>query len=152
MHYLFRLDQFISGGDFNTGPDRVDGSPYQILVSKGMTNSVQEIFYKLDEWLHVQFSTYGNPRNTFSYTYSPIIYDYVFHRTVHPRTVCWTNWFELPLFTTNLLGGGLLRSPANMSSAANLTLGQSLTISLSDHEPVISTLYVRKWSDKFPYL
>ena len=134
----------------------MEGSPYQILVSRGLTNSVQEIFYKLDEWLHVKFSTYGNPRNTFSGhgAYAPIIYDYVFHRTVHPRTVCWTNWFELPLFTTNLLGGSVtqLRSPANASSAANLTLGQTLTISLSDHEPVISTLYVRKWSDTFPYL
>jgi len=147
-------DAVILGGDFNTGPEKTEGSPFQILTSRGLTNSVQEIFYKLDAWLHTEFSTYGNPRNTFSYTYSPIIYDYIFHRTVTPRTVCWTNWFELPLFTTKLLGGALesLRSPLNTSSAATLEAGQSLTISLSDHEPVISTLYVRKWSSTFPYL
>ena len=58
-----------TGGDFNTGPEKTEGSPFQILTSRGLTNSVQEIFYKLDAWLHTEFSTYGNPRNTFSYTY-----------------------------------------------------------------------------------
>merc|ERR1719259_1606548 len=67
-------DAVILGGDFNTGPEKTEGSPFQILTSRGLTNSVQEIFYKLDAWLHTEFSTYGNPRNTFSYTYSPIIY------------------------------------------------------------------------------
>jgi len=145
-------DAVILGGDFNTGPEKAEGSPFQILLNKGMTNSVQEIFYKLDEWLKVQYTTYGNPRNKFSNMYPPIIYDFIFHRTVHPRTVCWTNWFEVPYFTTQLFGGGLTKSPVNASSAADLPVGKSLTISLSDHEPVISTLYVRKWSSKFPYV
>ena len=149
-------DVVILGGDFNTGPSTTEGAPFQILTSRGLTNSVQEIFYKLDEWLQTQFTTYGNPRNTFSNTYDPIIYDYIFHRTVTPRTVCWTNWFELPLFTTELLGGQVYLTsggkPEPLSMASNLTVGKSLTISLSDHEPVISTLYVRKWNSIFPYL
>ena len=146
-------DAVILGGDFNTGPSMNPGDPFQIIVSKGMTNSIQEIFYKLDEWLQPRFSTYGNPRNTYSFEYSPIIYDYIFHRTVSKMTVCWTNWFELPLFTTKLLGE-MLHETANYSSELSSAdnIGKSLIVSLSDHEPVISTLYIRKWSDRFPYL
>jgi len=161
-------DAVILGGDFNTGPSELEGSPFQIITSRGMTNSVQEIFYQLDAWLQTEFSTYGNPRNDFSNMYPPIIYDYIFHRTVSKHTVCWTNWFELPLFTTVLFGGAgeqlLLRGDEGSSndtssssswmhsSAANLSNGETLTIPLSDHEPVISTLYVRKFSPNFPYL
>ena len=159
-------DVVILGGDFNSPPTNNPGEPFQIIKSKGMKNSIQEIFYKLDEWLHPKFATYANTRNNFSNMYTPITYDYIFHRTNSNLTTSWTNWFDLPLFTTRILAS---KHNANVSKfAENDTddtspadyefedeLGmeeESLEISLSDHEPVISTIYIKKWKNWWPYL
>jgi endonuclease/exonuclease/phosphatase family metal-dependent hydrolase len=114
-------DIVILGGDFNAHPDTDEYG----MVRDYMINSVQEIFYRLDEWLSSKFATYGNAANTFSGgKYSPVIYDYIFHRSNQPnRTQSWTYWFELPLFQTPY---------------------QSSEISLSDHEAIISTIYFWK--------
>ncbi len=45
-----------------------------------MRNSAEEMFHKLREWLTPKFATYGNQRNSFSYMYDPITYDYIFHK------------------------------------------------------------------------
>lgn len=64
-----------------------------------MTNSVEEIFYKLQEWLNVKFATYGNLQNTFSgHLYDPIMYDYIFFKKNSIQTLVYTSLFELPLF------------------------------------------------------
>ena len=53
--------------------------PYEI-IQRFMKNSAAEVWHKLQEWLTPKFATYGNERNSFSYTYAPITYDYVFHK------------------------------------------------------------------------
>ena len=69
----------ISGGDFNTPPIMDPGQPYEI-IQRYMKNSCAEFWAKMEEWLLPKFATYGNARNSFSYTYDPITYDYVFHK------------------------------------------------------------------------
>ena len=86
------------------------------MVRKEMQNAVEELFYKLKRWLDPEYTTYGNPANTFSgRKYSPIMYDYIFRRTNDPKKVtAWTSWFELPLFKTkiakSLLSESLLKN------------------------------------------
>jgi len=64
-----------------------------------MTNSIEEIFYELQEWLNVKFATYGNLQNTFSgHIYAPVIYDYIFFKKNSNQTTVYTSLFELPLF------------------------------------------------------
>ena len=56
-----KADLVILGGDFNAEPETEEGTCYQ-MIKKYMTNSIQEIFYKLNEWLDIKFATYGNQR------------------------------------------------------------------------------------------
>jgi len=127
-------DAVILGGDFNSPPKMEPGEPYEI-VQRFMKNSAEEIFSKLKEWLMPKFATYGNQRNSFSYMYDPTTYDYIFHKSMSAETLTWTNWFELPFLQA-------------LIEAAQ----KEVSITLSDHEPVISTIYVRKRSSKWPYL
>jgi len=86
------------------------------MVRKEMQNSIEEVLYKLKRWLQPEYTTYGNPENTFSgHKYSPIMYDYIFRRTNSPEKVSvWTSLFQLPLFKTNvsksLLSESLLKN------------------------------------------
>jgi len=127
-------DAVILGGDFNAPPSMAPGEPYRI-IQDFMHNSAEQFFNQLKEWLLPKFATYGNARNSFSYTYDPITYDYVFHRGMNNRTITWTNFFELPFLQTNITEAQ-----------------KEVFITLSDHEPVISTVYVKKWSDHWPYI
>ena len=74
-----KADAVILGGDFNTPPLMDPGQPYEI-IQRYMNNSCAEFWAKMEEWLLPKFATYGNARNSFSYTYDPITYDYVFHK------------------------------------------------------------------------
>lgn len=94
-------------------------------IADVMTNCVEEIFYKLKQWLEPNFATYGNEKNTFSSMYKPVIYDYIFHKARRSDVMVWTNWFELPFFKT-------LYNFKNVSHS----------ISLSDHEAITSTIHV----------
>ena len=99
MNLVFPIFLFVSlilGGDFNSPPIMEPEQPYQI-IQKYMKNSAAEFWQKLEEWLLPKFATYGNQRNSFSYMYDPITYDYIFHK----RLV--------------LLIGGNLPSEGNMS-------------------------------------
>merc|ERR1711997_1398104 len=110
-----KADLVILGGDFNAGPVEHEGSPFE-MVRHQMQNSIEEIFYKLNRWLNSEYTTYGNPSNTFSgRKYTPIMYDYIFRRVNFPEKVtAWTSWFELPLFKTkvakSLLPDSLLKN------------------------------------------
>ena len=55
------------------------GEPYYI-IQQFMHNACEELFRQLKEWLLPKFATYGNQRNSFSYMYDPVTYDYIFHR------------------------------------------------------------------------
>jgi hypothetical protein len=134
-----------------------------------MTNCIEEIFYKLNEWMDSKFATYGNIENTFSgHKYDPIIYDYIFYKTNTDKARAYTNWFELPLFKTKLLIESLIDSigdepnkSANTTATTTATAAAATTteesptrskrdvspkekvISFSDHEAVTSTIYLR---------
>lgn len=127
-------DVAILGGDFNTPPSMNVGEPYEI-IRRHMTNSIEDIFQQLEEWLTPKFATYGNQRNSYSYMYDPITYDYVFYKSNSNRTNVWTSWFELPFLTTQIF-----------------KTHKEETVTLSDHEPVIATLYMKKWSKTWPYI
>jgi len=143
------------------------------MLRRFMTNCIEEIFYKVNEWMDAKFATYGNAQNTFSgNVYDPIIYDYIFYKTNSNKASVYTNWFELPLFKTKLLIDSLIESmddknedAVNDDSAATATTTTTTTtttesstvesrskrdvqpkekiISFSDHEAVTSTIYVR---------
>ena len=130
-----------------------------------MTNSIQEIFYKLNEWLDSKFATYGNVRNTFTGgKYKPVTYDYIFHKTNKKRHFAWTSFFDLPFFKTLLTEQDIFESTSTTTTAAPSTTTENgieaevviedttearqkrstskgKEISLSDHEGIQSTIY-----------
>ena len=88
------------------------------MLRQHMTNCIEEIFYKLNEWMDAKFATYGNIENTFSgHKYDPIIYDYIFYKTNSDKARAYTNWFELPLFKTKLLIESLIDAIGNDDQA-----------------------------------
>ena len=134
-----------------------------------MTNSIQEIFYKLNEWLDSKFATYGNVRNTFTGgKYKPVTYDYIFHKTNKKKHFAWTSFFDLPFFKTLLTEQDIFESTSTTTPAPSTsTTGNDIEaegvtekvpeaevearqkrsttkgkeISLSDHEGIQSTIY-----------
>ena len=96
-------------------------------------------------WFKDEFATFANPRNTYkdiNPNQKPVIYDYIFHKkkVSFPKShysaplkfvfktddigMIWAKWFYLPFLS-------------GLSVENN-------TISLSDHEPVTSHLYLWK--------
>jgi len=126
-------DAIILGGDFNTGPEFTAGTPYQI-IQEYMENCIEDIYYKLRAWLDPKFATYANARNTFSAGIGdPIIYDYIFHRNQNRSVVhVWTNWFEMPFFST-------------------LLSNENKSISFSDHQAVTSSLNIKQLQPIGPF-
>ena len=128
-----------------------------------MTNSIQEIFYKLNEWLDSKFATYGNVRNTFTGgKYKPVTYDYIFHKTNNRKHFAWTSFFDLPFFKTFLTEQDIYESTSTTPSPSTTTTENDIKaeavteasearqkrsttkgkeISLSDHEGIKSTIY-----------
>ena len=74
-----KADAIILGGDLNAPPDMTHDAPYEI-IQRTMKNSAAEVWHKSQEWLTAKFATYGNKKNSFSYAYNPITYDYIFHK------------------------------------------------------------------------
>ena len=131
------------------------GSYYQ-MIKEHMTNTIQEIFYKLNEWLDSKFATYGNIHNTFTGgKYKPVTYDYIFHKANKTKTNAWTNWFDLTFFKTKIfesLEETLEETTTEASQSESKTEKEEShskkkrstvekTISLSDHEGIQSTIY-----------
>ena len=71
-------DFVILGGDFNTDPTDKETS-YSSLKA-AMVSSMEEFFLDVKQWLVPARATYGNPRNTYSSMYTPVLYDYIWHR------------------------------------------------------------------------
>jgi len=122
-------DFMILGGDFNTDPKDNETS-YHNLKST-MTSSMEQFFLDIKEWLCPSKATYGNQKNTYSYMYDPVLYDYIWHRAQGLNMV-WTNFFDVPF----------LRTLKSLSGAKNAT--DTKEVSFSDHEAVTSSLYLWK--------
>ena len=58
----------------------------------------------------------------------PIIQDYIFFKSIHSGSITFANWFELSSFHTDIIQDQ-----------------KEVSITLSDHEPLISTIYLLKW-------
>ena len=90
-------DFVILGGDFNTDPTDEETSYSSlkaamvssilyytvyctILYCTVQVSSMEEFFLDVKQWLVPARATYGNPRNTYSSMYTPVLYDYIWHR------------------------------------------------------------------------
>ena len=85
-------------------------------VKNIMTNSIEEFFHKIEvkkgtkysrleitsskDWLTPKKATYGNPLNTYSHIYKPVLYDYIFHRA-KGKNVIITNLFKVSTFLSD---------------------------------------------------
>jgi hypothetical protein len=100
-------DLVVLGGDFKATPEKSINSVYEMVRSK-MKNSVEEMYSKMNHWLYDEFTTYGNPSNTFDGgKYKPSMFDYVFWRINQPEKIhASTSSFKLPLFKTTVLKFG----------------------------------------------
>ena len=85
-------------------------------------------FHPFKECISTKFATYGNQRNSFSYMHDPIIQDYIFYKSIQFGIYTVANSFELPSFHTNVIQDQ-----------------KEVSITLSDHEPLITTIWVEKW-------
>jgi len=135
-----KADVVLLGGDFNAGPVEEDGSPFE-TVRKEMQNEIEEVLYKLRRWLQPEYTTYGNPDNTFSgQKYDPIMYDYIFRRTNSPEKVSvWTSLFKLPMFKTkvkkSLVSESILRNIEEIKNGhMPFHAYKSLNVTESDHK------------------
>jgi len=122
-------DFVILGGDFNTDPKDKETSYHSL--KEAMISSMEEFFLDIKEWLCPRRATYGNPKNTYSYMYAPVLYDYIWHRS-NRWNMIWTNFFDVPF----------LRTLKGLSDS-NSTNGTK-EVSFSDHEAVTSSLFLWK--------
>jgi len=126
-------DFVILGGDFNTSPTDKETSYHRLKTA--MVSSMEEFFIKVQEWLCPKRSTYGNPSNSYSYMYEPVLYDYIWHRA-KGKNMIWTNFFDVPFLKTLKLLDNSLNSTSKNS--------KSKLVSFSDHEAVTSSLLLWK--------
>jgi len=125
-------DFVLLGGDFNVDPKvNANETTYQD-VKNIMTNSIEEFFHKIEDWLTPKKASYANPSNTYSNKFKPVLYDYIFHRA-KGKNIILTNLFKIPFLKTWI------------------SLGQNGTdkvsqkeVSLSDHEAVTAELWLWK--------
>jgi len=121
-------DFVILGGDFNTDP-RDNETSYHNL-KEAMVSSMEEFFLDIKEWLCPSKATYGNKKNTYSYMYQPVLYDYIWHRASRWNMI-WTNFFQVPFLRT-------------LKSVTGVSANKTKEVSFSDHEAVTSSLFLWK--------
>jgi len=126
-------DFVILGGDFNTDPKDNETSYHNL--KEAMISSMEEFFLDIKEWLIPSKATYANPKNTYSYMYQPVLYDYIWHKA-NGRNMIWTNFFQVPFLKTWKLFS------ENSTEVVNST--KETEISFSDHEAVTSRLFLWK--------
>lgn len=126
-------DFVILGGDFNTSPTDNETSYHNLKTA--MVSSMEEFFLDIKEWLIPSKSTYGNPRNSYSHMYQPVLYDYIWHKA-QGWNIIWTNLFEVPWLTC-------LKEIVHPSGYQQSHKHQE-KVSFSDHEAVRSNLYLWK--------
>jgi len=125
-------DFVLLGGDFNVDPKvNANETSYQD-VKNIMTNSIEEFFHKIEDWLTPKKASYANPSNTYSHIYKPVLYDYIFHRA-KGKNIIITNFFKIPFLKTWISLG--------QNSTDKVTEKE---VSLSDHEAVTAELWLWK--------
>lgn len=120
-------DFIILGGDFNADPTVNAKETTLPDINKVMVSAIEEFFKKIQNWLIPKEATYGNPKNSYSYQYSPVHYDYIFHKANDKNSI-WTNLFNVPIF--------------------KFSKDKEHIVSYSDHEAVTAELYLLKPEDK----
>jgi len=125
-------DFVVLGGDFNVDPKVNANETSYHDIRHTMTNSIEEFFHKIEEWLNPKRASYANPQNTYSYIYNPVLYDYIFHKAKGANVII-TNVFKIPFLKT-------LKSLVD--AATNMTTNKE--VSLSDHEAVTADLLLWK--------
>lgn len=127
-------DFVILGGDFNLDP-RANETGYHTLKEE-LISSMEEFFKHISDWLVPSRASYGNPRNTYSNSYSPVLYDYIWHKA-NRRNSVWTNIFDVPFLTT-------VKTSLKMEDHSGLFQPREERISFSDHEAVTASLLLIK--------
>ena len=87
-------------------------------------------------------ATYGNPENTYSFTYSPLHYDYIFHRANHGNMM-WTSFFDVRI-TLIIIFLQCVDMKHFQVPLLRTKTDADHEVSLSDHEAVTAKLYLRK--------
>jgi len=116
-------DFVILGGDFNSDPVVNSEETTLRQIQEVMVSAVEEFFKKLKSWIVPREATYGNPKNSYSYTYQPVHYDYIFHKANGDNRIM-TNFFDVPIF--------------------KFSKDSEHIVSFSDHEAVTAHLYLLK--------
>lgn len=125
-------DFIILGGDFNVDPKVNANETTYEDIKKIMTNSIEDFFKKIEDWLTAKRASYANPQNTYSHMFKPVLYDYIFHRAKGSNVIV-TNFFKIPFLKT-------IKSLAGNGSEAKT----HEEVSLSDHEAVTADLLLWK--------
>jgi len=132
-------DFAIVGGDFNVDPRAKDETSYTDLTSE-LESTMQQFFGYLKDLLVPKRATYGNPNNTYSAAYGPVLYDYILHRS-HGANLVTVNYFDVPFLK------GIIKNVVSSSSSngENEVKSEPKEVSFSDHEAVSSKLLLHKY-------
>jgi len=133
-----KADFAILGGDFNSDPRAINETTYGLLKNE-MASSMEDFFQRIANWLIPTRATYGNPRNTYSNSYDPVLYDYIWHRSNKDNLVI-TNFFDVPWLTTLKN----VREKRSLDGKEGETSSSGTVINLSDHEAVTASLVLYK--------
>jgi len=126
-------DFIVLGGDFNVDPKVNAHETTYHDIKKIMTNSIEEFFKHIEDWLIPKKASYANPQNTYSHMYKPVLYDYIFHRAKGHNIII-TNFFNIPFLKTMI--------PLGMNETNEAQSHKE--VSLSDHEAVTANLLLWK--------
>lgn len=132
-------DFAIVGGDFNVDPRTTSETSYATLTSE-LESTMEQFFGYLKALLEPKRATYGNPANTYSASYSPVLYDYILHRSPGANLVT-VNLFDVPFLK------GIIKNVVSDSSSDDKTAVKTepKEVSFSDHEAVSSNLLLYKY-------
>jgi len=134
-------DFAILGGDFNIDPRMTNETTYKDLTTE-LRSAMQEFFVYLEELLSPKRATYGNPENTYSSSFGPQLYDYIFHRSKGWNSVV-INLFEVPFLKALIKKA--VPDPSPEGKNTTLLKESPVLVSLSDHEAITSHLYLFKY-------
>ena len=119
-------DFVIVGGDLNTDPTAMEKTYNEL--EKVLVNCFQESYVTVAKWMSPTRATYGNPRNSYSNKFVPVVYDYIWHRARGGNRI-WSTFFDVPDLKTEKQDDDEVAP---------------VEISISDHEAVTANLVLWK--------